>query len=199
MENNKNSILLTVLGVCTLLVALVGASFAYFTATSTTTNQNIQTGKLEVQSTLSETAQSNIKPTTWEALSADTNADIAKFTFNVKGVGTTVTGGTYNIQLLGAASGIGTDSTKGGTIADIEYALYKGTASTGTLVKTASFSTISSASIINTTSYALSSTTDDTYTLYVYIKETNTNQDNLQNVTISATMNALAQTPAPSA
>lgn len=198
MENKNNSVLLTVLGVCTLLVALVGASFAYFTATSTTTDQNVQTGKLEVQSTLSETAQSNIKPTTWAADTADTNADIAKFTFNVKGVGTTVTGGTYNIQLLGAASGIKTDADKG-TIADIEYALYKGTAADGTLVKTGSFTTIATATVVNSAGVALSATTDDTYTLYVYIKETNKNQDNLQNVTISSTMNALAQTPAPTA
>ncbi len=196
MENNKNSVLLTVLGVCTLLVALVGASFAYFTATATTTNQNVQTGKLEVQSTLSETAQSNIKPTTFATGTADTNADIAKFTFNVKGVGTTVTGGTYNIQLLGAASGI-KELPNQGTIADIEYALYEGTAETGTLVKTGSFSTISSSTTINGTAKALTASTDDTYTLYVYIKETNQNQDNLQAVTISATMNALAQTPAP--
>ena len=196
MENNKNSVLLTVLGVCTLLVALVGASFAYFTATATTTNQNVQTGKLEVQSTLSETAQANIKPTTFATGTADTNADIAKFTFNVKGVGTTVTGGTYNIQLLGAASGIKKLPNQG-TIADIEYALYAGTAETGTLVKTGSFSTISSSTTINDTAKALTASTNDTYTLYVYIKETNQNQDNLQAVTISATMNALAQTPAP--
>ena len=196
MENNKNSVLLTVLGVCTLLVALVGASFAYFTATATTTNQNVQTGKLEVQSTLSETAQSNIKPTTFATGTADTNADIAKFTFNVKGVGTTVTGGTYNIQLLGAASGI-KELPNQGTIADIEYALYEGTAETGTLVKTGSFSTISSSTTINGTAKALTASTGDTYTLYVYINETNQNQDNLQAVTISATMNALAQTPAP--
>ena len=196
MENNKNSVLLTVLGVCTLLVALVGASFAYFTATATTTNQNVQTGKLEVQSTLSETAQSNIKPTTFATDTADTNADIAKFTFNVKGAGTTVTGGTYNIQLLGAASGI-KELPNQGTIADIEYALYEGTAETGTLVKTGSFSTISSSTTINGTAKALTASTDDTYTLYVYIKETNQNQDNLQAVTISATMNVLAQSLAP--
>jgi len=41
MEGNKNgnTVLLTVIGVATLLVALVGATFAYFTANITTTNQ----------------------------------------------------------------------------------------------------------------------------------------------------------------
>jgi len=198
MGNNKNNILLTVLGVCTLLVALVGASFAYFTATAKTTDQNVQTGKLEVQSTLSATSQTNIKPTDFAANTADSNTDVAKFTFNVKGVGTTVTGGTYNIQLLGAVADAKAVENQG-TTADIEYALYKGTAADGDLVKTGSFSTITSASIINTTPYELIDSTNDTYTLYVYIKETRENQDNLQGVTISATMNALAQTPAPSA
>lgn len=198
MEKNKSSILLTVLGVCTLLVALVGASFAYFTATGKTTEQNVQTGKLLVQSSLGATSQSNIKPTNFTAETADANADVAKLTFNVKGVGTTVTGGTYNIQLLGAATGIGSTADQG-TIADIEYALYKGTADTGELIKTASFSTISTAQIINDAAQSLTNDTDDNYTLYVYIKETNSNQDNLQSVTISATMNALAQTPAPGA
>lgn len=199
MDNNKNksSILLTVLGVCTLLVALVGASFAYFTATGTADAQNVQTGKLLIQSSLGASEQNNIKPTTFTAATADTNSDIAKLTFNVKGEGTTVTGGTYSIQLLGAASGV-KEETDEGTVADIEYALYNGTAASGTLVKTGSFSTITTATTV-ATGIALSGTTDDTYTLYVYIKETNTNQDNLQSVTISATMNALAQTPAPSA
>lgn len=36
-KNNGNTILLTVIGVATLLVALVGATFAYFSATVTTT------------------------------------------------------------------------------------------------------------------------------------------------------------------
>lgn len=197
MENSKNSVLLTVLGVCTLLVALVGATFAYFTATSTSADQNVQTGRLEVQSTLSATSQSQIKPTTFTSATADTNDDIAKFGFNVKGENTTVTGGTYDIQLLGAASGVGSEENKG-TSADIEYALYKGNASTGTIVKTGSFSTITSATIINDVSQSLTASTNDNYTLYVYIKETNKNQDNLQNVTISATMNAIAKTPAPS-
>ena len=37
MENRKNTILLTVIAVATLLVAVVGATFAYFTAQGGTT------------------------------------------------------------------------------------------------------------------------------------------------------------------
>ena len=46
MENRKNTILLTVIAVATLLVAVVGATFAYFTAQggrTATTNVNVKT------------------------------------------------------------------------------------------------------------------------------------------------------------
>lgn len=48
MENKKNTILLTVIAVATLLVAVVGATFAYFTAQGGTASQAdvvVQTGK----------------------------------------------------------------------------------------------------------------------------------------------------------
>ena len=47
MENKKNTILLTVIAVATLLVAVVGATFAYFTAqggTETSANVTVSTG-----------------------------------------------------------------------------------------------------------------------------------------------------------
>ena len=44
MENKKNTILLTVIAVATLLVAVVGATFAYFTASGTTGNVTVSTG-----------------------------------------------------------------------------------------------------------------------------------------------------------
>lgn len=47
-KKNGNTVLLTVIGVATLLVALVGATFAYFTATASNTNNQsvtIQAGK----------------------------------------------------------------------------------------------------------------------------------------------------------
>lgn len=199
MENSKNNVLLTVLGVCTLLVALVGASFAYFTATSKVTNQNVKTGKLNVTSSFSQVGEeNNIKPTTFVKADADSNTDIAKYSFNVKGDGTTVTEGTYTIQLVGEVTDIKTDDTKGGTISDVEYALYKVVdGGDDELIKTDNFSNLESDAKI-ATSISLSGTTDDNYILYVYIKD-NGNQDNLQKATIKTTMNAYAQTPAPSA
>lgn len=43
----KNTILLTVIAVATLLVAVVGATFAYFTATTSTTGDGASTGEVD--------------------------------------------------------------------------------------------------------------------------------------------------------
>ena len=54
----KNMVLLTVIAVATLLVAVVGATFAYFTATSTTTgNETTTSAKTAQLATLSWTAE----------------------------------------------------------------------------------------------------------------------------------------------
>ena len=54
----KNMVLLTVIAVATLLVAVVGATFAYFTATSTTTGNDTTTSAKTAQlATLSWTAE----------------------------------------------------------------------------------------------------------------------------------------------
>ena len=54
----KNMVLLTVIAVATLLVAVVGATFAYFTATSTTTGNDTTTSATTAQlATLSWTAE----------------------------------------------------------------------------------------------------------------------------------------------
>ena len=49
MERNSNKILLTVIGAGTLLVALAGATFAYFSATGTTTKQQVTTAVLDLK------------------------------------------------------------------------------------------------------------------------------------------------------
>ena len=54
----KNMVLLTVIAVATLLVAVVGATFAYFTATSTTSGNETTTSATTAQlATLSWTAE----------------------------------------------------------------------------------------------------------------------------------------------
>lgn len=55
MENRKNTILLTVIAVATLLVAVVGATFAYFTA------QGGGSGKTQINATTSTSSNSSFK------------------------------------------------------------------------------------------------------------------------------------------
>ena len=88
MDNRKNTILLTVIAVATLLVAVVGATFAYFTAqggTEQTGNINVQTeaaasssfeidGSLAILANMDNFAQSGGKTQT------DTISGLAKFT-----------------------------------------------------------------------------------------------------------------------
>ena len=50
MEKSSNKILLTVLGIAVLVVATIGATFAYFTATASTAEKTVKTGQLIVKS-----------------------------------------------------------------------------------------------------------------------------------------------------
>ncbi len=191
MESNKNSVLLTVLGVCTLLVALIGASFAFFSAQSTTQTENVKTGELKVVTTLNRIESDNIKPTTFDQAEAAENDDVAKLTFNVKGTGTTVDGGKYSIYILGAATPKEVGGA-GGSLDDIKYELYQGSVQKAQ----GKYSDIVSDTPI-LEDIDLTSATDDNYTLYVYINESGSNQDKLQNIDITTTMYAKAQTPDP--
>ncbi len=190
-NNNKSSVLLTVLGICTLLVALVGASFAYFSAQSSTEKETVTTGELKVVTTLSRTETDKIKPTTFSQPDAADNSDVAKLNFNVKGTGTTVDKGTYSIYILGTATPKEVGEA-GGTLKDIKYALYQDS----TKKIEGDYSDISGGKAI-LTDQELTADTDDNYVLYVYINESSSNQDNLQDIDISTTMYATAQTPAP--
>ncbi len=59
MDNRKNTILLTVIAVATLLVAVVGATFAYFTAQGGVT----QTGNINVQTEAAASSSFNVDET----------------------------------------------------------------------------------------------------------------------------------------
>ena len=86
MEGNTNKVLLTVIGIGVLIVATVGATFAYFSATGGTATQQIKTGELKVTASSTLTDGTNIKPTTWSTtdMAANTgNKDIAKVKLDV--------------------------------------------------------------------------------------------------------------------
>ena len=209
MENNRNNVLLTVIGVATLLVALVGASFAYFTATSTpTAEQSVQTGELKIAASLSREVSSLIKPTDYSQAGAEANDDVAKIKLTVNGTGTTVTEAKYYLTMIGnitKTDGSAIETTKGGEKSDVKWVLVNTTGTTiadGTVVASGDYSTLATdlpGNVIKNGESAylanLSGTTADEYTLLVYIEESGDVQDNLSQVKISASMTAKALTP----
>ena len=101
MENRKNTILLTVIAVATLLVAVVGATFAYFTAQGTGSKQKDVTVTTETIDSMAFWIQQDItinvpvgdfgvgKPdkegsTTATATFKANNADASEFCYTVK-------------------------------------------------------------------------------------------------------------------
>lgn len=213
MENNRNNVVLTVICACTLLVALVGASFAYFTATSQpTTEQTVTTGKLNISASLSREKTNLIKPTEFSQATAESNNDVAKLTLTVDGTDTTVDGAKYYLSMIGDITnkdGGEISTNKGGEKSEVKWVLINTTGAdiaTGSVVASGDFSTLSSglpATTIQTgsgeskTDYlaSLTGTTKDTYALLVYIEEKGYAQDNLSEVKITASMTAKAVTP----
>ncbi len=199
-KKNSNSILLTIIGVATLLIALVGATFAYFSATATSADQSIQVGKLNITTSLEEASQKDIIPTKWDDTTMDNNKNndnIAKFTYKVMGTGTTVRDAVYDVKLTGAVimqetvnNGV-TSSEQGGDKTQVIYKLVKNDQS---VIANGNYNDIISGKEI-VHNQSITGETNDTYTLYVYIEENNQNQDKLQGATVSATLDATAYTP----
>ena len=194
MERNANKVLLTVIGIAVLIVATVGATFAYFSASSGTAAQNIKTGELKVSATSSLADGVSIKPTTWtNASDADDNADIAKVGLSVVTDGTTIATGKYSINLT--TTGITLDTSKvGGKLSDVKFALYDTTDLSNAII-TSDFGdeayTEENGNAVNRTiasniSIPVGENTD-TYTLYIWIEDTtNDVQDQLQGLTVTA-------------
>lgn len=152
----KNTILLTVIAVATLLVAVVGATFAYFTASVTDTTSesnkaNVTTQQLASLSFNVNTLEANdeVYPgwVGYQKLTADGSGDgNGRYTLNM-----TVTGGT---ELL----------------ADMTYTLYKGTGETaptfaaGTVDNTENHFTISGASFTQPSGFEVVGTADQALT-----------------------------------
>lgn len=188
MERNGNKVLLTVIAIAVLIVATVGATFAYFSATGGTVTQNVKTGELKVSATSTVADNVSIKPTTWtSAADADEDADIAKVGLTVVTDGTTITTGKYDIKLTTTGlTADDLDTTKeGGSLADVKWALYdaegevnSGNFTAGNLIN----------EVINVNKISIpAGNNTDTYTLYIWIEDTTTaKQDQLQGLDITA-------------
>ena len=208
MEGNTNKVLLTVIGIGVLIVATVGATFAYFSATGGTATQQIKTGELKVTASSTLTDGTNIKPTTWSTtdMTANTeNTDIAKVKLDVVTDGTTITSGKYTINLTttGIALKEETATVKGGSLDQVKWALYDVSDLTtakasGTFADEAyteeNGNAVNRAILENVAIPGDVEQNTDTYTLYIWIENTkDAVQDRLQglNVTAKLTVDAI--------
>lgn len=189
MENNKNgNIVLTVLGVATLLVAIAGASFAYFTATATTTDQAVSTGVLKVSATAGAVQGANIKPvksTDIENIEEKkSNPDVVKIPIAVNTTDTTIDA-TFDMYMT--ATGLAdSGSYTEGVPEDIKWELIGSDDST---LGSGTFGGSTTDLKLNTAPVSITSgTTTYNYTLLVYILDTEAVQDDLQGLTLSATV-----------
>lgn len=186
--DKKNKTILTVLAVLTLLVALLGATFAYYSATSKSEPQIITTSSLSLSVTLKgSTHVTNIKPTTWTSTNAaKTNEDIVIIPFSV-----TAPAGvkaTYDINM---STKIPSNSAlTGGSASDVKYKLFKD--GEAAALKEGSFSANFSETIINDATINEGSALNDAYVLYVYIENKDAEQNTLQDVDFSINITGTA-------
>ncbi|MBE6153616.1 MAG: hypothetical protein E7166_05270 [Firmicutes bacterium] len=183
--DNDNRRVLTILSTLTLIVLLVGATFAYYSSISTSEPQVITTSSLAISINLKgSTNVDNIKPTTWVSLaSAETNTDIVKIPFSV-----TTPAGVKAIYDVNMKATIPTNSKfTGGSASDFKYKLFK--QGEITPLKEGSLDSNFDEDIINNAPILEGVSLNDNYILYVYIENKNESQNTLQdiNMTISLT------------
>ena len=186
-ENQKkgNTILLTVIAIATLLVAVVGATFAYFTATVT--------GNEGASSVIVNTA--NLGTVTFQDGSEEVKLENAlpgasiTRTFTISTDTKNSYGLTYGVQLVEISNGI--------TNSELVYTL-KGTKQTdngGTLIagteeeSLQEDKTISNSGTMNLGSGVIKPTETHKYTLIIKFKETGLDQNSNQNKLFSAKIN----------
>lgn len=194
-ENMKGKIALTVIGAATLLVALAGATFAYFSATSVTEERTVTTSNLNLNVAINGSSAhvTNIKPTTWTSLdAAATNADISKIPFKVTGESST--NGTYVVNMqTSIALNPGTDADGkalvGGEVGDIKYRLYKGDQE---VIGETAFTASTNVDIVTNGAITAGTALNDEYMLYVYIKDNSGDQNKLQAIDFTITLGGSA-------
>ena len=204
MENRSNNTLLTVLAVATLLVALAGASFAYFTATGEAATQNVSTGVLKISATAGSVKGSSVKPVKASALDVAaklSNSDVVKLPITVDTTGTTVDAN-YNIYLTTATveDGKGLDATTAttnGNSSQIKWELVSVSsldATTGTTIASGDFTNGDMDGTVALNSAVRPVTKGaEHYMILIYIEDNDKVQDDLQGMTITATTTVKAQ------
>lgn len=199
MEKSSNKILLTVLGIAVLVVATIGATFAYFSATGASQEKTVQTGKLIVESvTLGDISQQQIHPVDFDITKVGQtplSTEVGKSTLEVDVTGTTVRGASYDIVLTASLSALGTGD---GTAADVKWALYPANAASGDAIAKGDFSdaTLADGKVIHNVDITpVDGDNKQNYDLYIYVADSGAPQNALQNVTATAKVTVNAQTP----
>lgn len=198
-SNNKFNLMITILGVSILILATIGATFAYFSSTSKSDSQNIKTGSITLKAESSKANATNIKPTVWDPLiSTDAaNKDIAQINLSVNTYGTTVKGAKYDIYFATSGVKLNNESgLEGGSLSDIKWKLVD---STSDIIGEGDFTDgdfttpvkANNKSIIIDSSAANEEEATKTYILFIYIQD-NGQQNQLQNLSIDITMSAKA-------
>lgn len=197
-ENRSNTLLLTVIGVATLLVAVIGASFAYFTATisgqETGTTVTVGAGSLAIAYAggayiETEKLQPVVEP----------DAPVASKTFTITGTNSTTAIMPYTIKLVVVGNTF-TSNT-------LEYSLDStNTGGNGYVVPDKAETGIATgaSNITLGTGYfsGVVSSSVHTYVLHIYFPDTGFNQDEDKNKEFTAYVDTTVEqvyttTPAP--
>lgn len=184
---DKNKKILTIIWSLTLVITLIGTSFAYFIVSSNTKPQIIITKSLDLSLILQgSTNIDKINPTNWSTLmdDNDNNINIAKIPFAIKS--SAQVDGTYTIRMTSNIKE--NDLLNGGSASDIKYKLYKDDKE----VSSGNFNIgdvnleIATGAILNNKDL------DDEYILYVYIENRSESQNRLQNISFNITLHGEA-------
>ncbi len=196
-EKSEKIITISLIGIIVLLLVIVGITYAYFSAKSTATEQSIKTAKvgLIVEVNPAATHVENIKPTTWtNTEDAKTNNDIVIIPIKVTNKSTIDINYDLFITPSGLSLNAGTNEDSqelvGGNLSDIKFKLYETTTGGETI------SPIKEGNFVNgDTKQKMVDNKEikkeeigkkdniQTFMLYIYIAETNAEQNQLQGIT----------------
>ena len=192
--NNNNKMVITVVAVITLFVTVIGATFAYFSATSESEVFTPITSSTATNLVIAAegTTVDNLKPIVSPTTKAEGTASefVAKIPFNVSG--SADNSGSYTIKMSATpALNTGNDEEgnplAGGAVADIKYAVYD---AAGEIIGSVKDMPASSELIATETFTATG--VDDDYEIHVWIEGKDAAQNQLQGISFDVALSGSA-------
>ena len=177
MIDKKNRTILMILGVLTIIITMVGATFAYFKAISQSEPQILTTTSLNINIGIKGSLHvKDISPTTWSNNMNDNtnNKNVAVIPFVVSG--DSKIKANYGVTMTTIISP--NNELEGGKVSDIKYVLYRN----GNYLTRGDFSETFKERIVDDGKITLNGNLKDEYVLYVYIEKTNEPQNSLQEI-----------------